>query len=183
MKSAWIVAAALLALPACAQKNQTPQGFSVAVTDAQDGRFMPVHYASGHGCSGENISPAIAWQNAPAGTKSFAVTIFDPDAPGGGFWHWLAGGIPATSRGLEAGVSHSPALAALGVSEGTNGFGASGYGGPCPPEGQDHRYVVTVYALGVEALNLPPAATPAELEAAIKAGTIGKAETTIRAAR
>ncbi|MBP2157523.1 MULTISPECIES: YbhB/YbcL family Raf kinase inhibitor-like protein [Asticcacaulis] len=183
MKSAWIMAAFVLALPACAQQTSSAQPFSVAVTDASGGRFTPAQYASSHGCTGENLSPAIAWQGAPANAKSFAVTIFDPDAPGGGFWHWLASGIPATTKGLEAGVSHSPALAALGVSEGVNGFGASGYGGPCPPRGQDHRYVVTVYALGVETLPLPATATPAELEAAIQASTIAKAETTIRAAR
>jgi Raf kinase inhibitor-like YbhB/YbcL family protein len=183
MKSAWIMAAIALALPACAQQSSPTQTFSVAVTDARDGRFTPAQYASGHGCTGENISPAIAWQGAPADAKSFAVTIFDPDAPGNGFWHWLASGIPATTKGLEAGVSHSPALTALGVTEGTNGFGASGYGGPCPPQGQDHRYVVTVYAMGVETLNLPAAATPQELDAAIKAVTIARAETTIRAAR
>jgi Raf kinase inhibitor-like YbhB/YbcL family protein len=182
MKTAWFMAAFMLALPACAQQPSAP-AFSVAVTDAQGGRFTPSQYAAGHGCSGENISPAIAWQGAPTNAKSFAVTIFDPDAPNGGFWHWLASGIPATTKGLEAGVSHSPALAAIGVTEGTNGFGASGYGGPCPPQGQDHRYVITVYALGVEALNLPATATPAELETAIKASTIAKAETTVRAAR
>ncbi len=183
MKPAWIMAAVALALPACAQQASNPQTFSVAVTDAKSGRFMSAQYAASHGCSGENISPAIAWQGAPANTKSFAVTIFDPDAPGNGFWHWLASGIPATTKGLEAGVSHSPALTALGVSEGINDFGASGYGGPCPPEGQDHRYVVTVYALGVETLSLPATATPAELQAAIKTSTIAAAETTIRAAR
>jgi Raf kinase inhibitor-like YbhB/YbcL family protein len=183
MKSVWIMAAFALALPACAQQTSSPRTFSVAVTDAQGGRFAPAQYASGHGCSGGNLSPAIAWQGAPANAKSFAVTIFDPDATGSGFWHWLASGIPITSKGLEAGVSRSPALAALGVAEGTNGFGTVGYGGPCPPPGQDHRYVVTVYALAVETLSLPATATPAELETAIKSSAIAKAETTIRAAR
>lgn len=183
MKPAWILASVVLALPACAQQASNPQSFSVAVTDAQGGRFTSAQYAAGHGCSGENISPAITWQGAPANAKSFAVTIFDPDAPGNGFWHWLASGIPATTKGLEAGVSHSPALTALGVSEGLNDFGAAGYGGPCPPEGQDHRYVVTVYALGAETLSLPATAMPAEMKSAIKANTIARAETTIRAAR
>lgn len=183
MKSAWIIAALAIALPACAQQAETPKAFSVTVTDADGGRFSSAHYASGHGCTGENLSPAIAWQGAPAGTRSFAVTIFDPDAPAPGAWHWLASGIPVTSKGLEAGISRSPALSAIGVTEGTNGFGATGYGGPCPPQGQDHRYVVTVHALGVESLALPAVATPAELEAAIASSTIAKAETTLRASR
>lgn len=184
MKPVCIMAAVLLALPASAQQPSSPTpAFSVTVADAPDGRFAPSQYAASHGCKGENISPAIAWHGAPADAKSFAVTIFDPDAPGNGFWHWLASGIPATTKGLEAGVSHSPALTALGVSEGINDFGAAGYGGPCPPEGQDHRYLVTVYALGVETLSLPATATPAEQQAAIKASAIARAETTIRAAR
>lgn len=182
-KPIWIAAALLLALPACAEQVAPQPSFSVAVTDAADGRFTPAQYAASGGCTGENISPAIAWQDAPAEAKSFAITIFDPDAPGSGFWHWLASGIPATSKGLEAGVSHSPALAALGVTEGSNDFGATGYGGPCPPQGQDHGYVVTVYALSVEKLDLPVTATPGQVAEALKAASFATAQTTVRAAR
>lgn len=103
------------------------------------------------GCSGKNISPDIQWKGAPAGTKSFAVTLFDPDAPteGSGWWHWTVFNIPADATSLPAGVSvmgesRLPNGAVLGRTD----FGVPGYGGPCPPAGDaPHRYILRVYAL------------------------------------
>lgn len=174
----------LLFLPACAPATPAPAGFSVAAGAGQDGRFTPTQYSDGHGCTGHNMSPAIAWQGAPATAKSFAISVFDRDANGGkGFWHWLAAGIPATANGLESGASGSPAMTAMGVSEAANDFGGRGYGGPCPPPGQDHRYLVTVYALDTLTLELPQGTAPADVAAAIGSHAVARAETTLRAAR
>jgi len=185
MRHLWVLLiSGLLSLPACAPAAPAPEGFSVTAGAAPDGRFTPQQYSNGYGCTGHNTSPAIAWQGAPATAKSFAITIFDRDANSGtGFWHWLATGIPATAKGLEAGASGSPALTAMGVSETPNDFGSPGYGGPCPPPGQDHRYVITVYALDTVTLDLPPTARPGDVTKAIKSHAIARGETTLQAAR
>jgi hypothetical protein len=97
------------------------------------------------GCSGENISPDLAWSGAPKETKSFAIMAYDPDAPtGSGWWHWVAFNIPADTTQLVAGASGKmPA----GTIESRTDFGKPGYGGPCPPPGKAHRYIFHVYAL------------------------------------
>ncbi|MCB1746418.1 MAG: YbhB/YbcL family Raf kinase inhibitor-like protein [Gammaproteobacteria bacterium] len=111
--------------------------------------------AFGFGCAGGNLSPQLAWQGAPDGTQSFAVTCFDPDAPtGSGFWHWVVANIPAEVSGLPLGAG-DPARGAMpaGALEVRTDFGKPGYGGPCPPEGANiHRYIFTVYAVGVKEL-------------------------------
>jgi Raf kinase inhibitor-like YbhB/YbcL family protein len=103
------------------------------------------------GCGGKNQSPQLSWSGAPTGTKSFAITCFDPDAPtGSGYWHWLAFDVAASVTNLDAGAGtdRSP-----GGGTGRNDFGASSYCGPCPPKGdQPHRYIFTVYALDVDSL-------------------------------
>jgi Raf kinase inhibitor-like YbhB/YbcL family protein len=106
----------------------------------------------GFGCAGGNVSPELSWANAPAGTRSFAVTCFDPDAPtGSGFWHWLVVNIPADVTSLAAGASRG-ALPA-GALETRTDFGQAGYGGPCPPEGDHpHRYLFTVHAVSLDSL-------------------------------
>jgi Raf kinase inhibitor-like YbhB/YbcL family protein len=102
------------------------------------------------GCKGGNISPQLLWSDAPSETKSFAVTMYDPDAPtGSGWWHWVVFNIPANVNKLDenAGNSKSGKLPAGAVQSQTD-FGSAGYGGPCPPLGdKPHRYIVTVYAL------------------------------------
>jgi len=131
---------------------------------------------SGSGCSGGNISPALTWSGAPAGTKSFAATLFDPDAPGGGFWHWLVFNIPATATGLAKG--DGAATGKVGTQL-VNGWGATGYGGPCPPTGGGaHGYVLTVYAVDQDALALPANAQPADLLVALNGHILAKATLT-----
>jgi Raf kinase inhibitor-like YbhB/YbcL family protein len=100
-------------------------------------------------CGGQNISPDLHWRNAPAGTKSFMVTEFDPDAPTGvGFWHWVVADIPAGSSGFDAGAA-LPAGAIAGMTD----HGLSGYQGPCPPVGDHpHHYKITVSALDISRL-------------------------------
>ncbi|WP_456377141.1 YbhB/YbcL family Raf kinase inhibitor-like protein [Thiolapillus sp.] len=109
----------------------------------------------GFGCDGENISPALKWKEVPPGTKSFALTVYDPDAPtGSGWWHWVVFNIPGDTRQLpqNAGKPELKLLPAQVVQSRTD-FGTPGYGGPCPPKGHGvHRYRFTLYALDVEKL-------------------------------
>jgi len=104
------------------------------------------------GCGGTNQSPQLSWTGAPAGTKSFAITCFDPDAPTGcGYWHWLAFDIPASVTSIKAGAGTKASPA--GGRSGYTDFGISSYGGPCPPKGDGaHRYIFTVYALDVDSI-------------------------------
>ncbi len=116
------------------------------------------------GCNGKNMSPQLFWENAPSGTKSFAVTIFDEDAPtGSGWWHWLIFDIPSTVNELKSGAGNlSLNLAPNGAIQSLTDFKSQGYGGPCPPEGsKSHRYVITVYALKADKLGLDATANPA----------------------
>ena len=125
----------------------------------RDGDYLPsAHILSedfGFGCAGGNQSPQLTWSGAPAGTRSFAVTCYDPDAPtGSGFWHWLVVNIPASvaELALDAGNPAAGKLPAGALQTRTD-FGKAGYGGPCPPPGDHpHRYVFTVFAVSQETL-------------------------------
>jgi Raf kinase inhibitor-like YbhB/YbcL family protein len=127
----------------------------------KDGDYLSMdHVLSadfGFGCSGGNRSPQLAWSGAPAATKSFALTCFDPDAPtGSGFWHWLVVNIPAgvIELPLDAGNARSGKLPDGALQTRTD-YGAPGYGGPCPPQGDHpHRYLFTIYAVGAEQLQV-----------------------------
>ena len=124
--------------------------FTIVSPDFQQDAFLPVSAefggpgSAGSGCSGQNLAPTLNWFNVPAGTKSFAFTITDVDAPvADGFHHWIVYNIPRQVTTLQ-GHGSNP------FSEGTNDYGTVGYGGPCPPpDGQVHHYVFTVYALSV----------------------------------
>ena len=102
--------------------------------------------------------PDLSWSGAPDGTLSYALTVFDPDAPtGSGWWHWIAFDIPAAVTALERGEGvRAP------VRQWQNDYGYAGYGGPCPPPGAAHRYVFTVHALDVPTLDVPDDATSAQ---------------------
>ncbi len=133
---------------------------------------------NGFGCTGENMSPALEWKNAPEGTKSFAITLYDKDAPtGSGWWHWLAFDIPATSTALPQGAGDpAKGLMPAGVVQGRTDYGAPGYGGPCPPEGHGpHQYVMTVYALKTDKLGLDANASPAVVGYTLNANLLAKA--------
>ncbi len=123
-------------------------------------------------CQGEDISPALTWNNAPPGTKTFALIIHDPDAPkAGGFTHWVAYNLPATVSQITQGAAKGENLPGGGI-QGKNDFGQTGYRGPCPPSGT-HRYYFYLYALGAE-LNLPPGASKDELERAMQGHMLEK---------
>jgi len=116
------------------------------------------------GCKGGNVSPELKWSGAPAGAKSFAVTIYDPDAPtGSGFWHWVVFNIPANVTELPKGAG-DPKAGSMpsGAVQSRTDFGIQSYGGPCPPPGDKaHRYIITVFAVDVDHLDADANAAPA----------------------
>lgn len=116
-------------------------------TDFKDGEYLAKKQAYTR-CGGDNQSPALSWSNVPTGTKSFALTVEDPDAPQGMFVHWIIYNIPAAITSLPTGVDKTEVLAEelQGAIQGTNNFENIGYDGPCPPSGT-HRYIFTLYAL------------------------------------
>lgn len=117
---------------------------------------------NGFDCNGQNISPKLIWQNAPSNTKSFAITMFDKDAKtGSGWWHWIVYDIPENLNKINEGVSGNKKLLPKGIKEGINDYGMYQYGGVCPPKGEKHSYVITIYALNVEKLDLLKNSTPA----------------------
>jgi len=121
------------------------------------GRLSDAQVFSGFGCTGKNISPALDWKDAPMGTKSFAVTVYDPDAPtGSGWWHWIIFNIPANIDRLpENAGDPASGLAPKGSIQSRTDFGKTGYGGACPPVGdKPHRYQFTVFALDTERIDL-----------------------------
>lgn len=119
-------------------------------------------FFNGFGCDGENISPKLVWAYAPKNTKSFAITIFDKDAKtGSGWWHWIVYNIPADINSVENGASNHEKIMPKGAIETINDYGTSGYGGVCVLNNEKHNYVITIYALNVDKLDLPKKATPA----------------------
>ena len=151
------------------------QTFTLKSNDV-GGQATNRQFFNGFGCHGENISPELSWTNAPAGTQSFAVTIYDKDAPtGSGFWHWLIFNIPANVTELKSdagNISKGPAPA--GAIQSVTDFGQAGYGGPCPPAGPIHEYLITVFALKTK-LNLDKNTGAALVGFNISANTIAKA--------
>lgn len=184
----------LLGCGGSAAQAQTPS-FTLSSPDLASGSFEAKHVLKGFGCSGGNVSPALRWEHAPAGTQSFALLVHDPDAPtGSGFWHWVVLNIPASASGLPQGAGNSPGGLPAPALGGTNDFldtGATGgngnYGGPCPPQGdKPHRYVFTLYALAVPdvvaAASVPRTGTAAlmsfVLNKGLGAAMLGKASFT-----
>lgn len=153
------------------------EGFTLVSKDL-GGQLTNAQVFAGFGCTGKNISPQLQWKNAPAGTKSFAVTVYDPDAPtGSGWWHWVLFNIPASVSQLPADAGN-PAknLAPKGSIQSITDYGKPGFGGACPPVGdKPHRYVFTVYALKVEKLELDATASPAMVGFNLNQNALAKA--------
>ena len=141
----------LLSLGLCAS-FLFADNFTLSSSDLK-GQLTNKQVFSGFGCSGENISPELSWKNAPKGTKSFAVTVYDPDAPtGSGWWHWLAFDISKDKTTLPTGFGNNESKDAI---QSITDYGKTGFGGACPPAGDKaHRYIFTVHALDVETLGL-----------------------------
>jgi Raf kinase inhibitor-like YbhB/YbcL family protein len=151
--AAWVTALGLSLIGASAANAQS---MSLASTDLKEGATIANEQVfKGFGCTGGNVSLALSWSGAPSGTKSFAVTMYDPDAPtGSGWWHWVAFNIPPAVTSLPKGAGDvRKKLMPKGAIQSRTDYGASGYGGPCPPPGdKPHRYQITVFAVDVDKL-------------------------------
>lgn len=146
-----------------------------------DGFFTEMNVYKGFGCSGKNQSPALKWGSAPKGTKSFAITVYDPDAPtGSGWWHWVVYNIPANVTGLKAGAGNSDGkLLPSGAVQGRTDYGVHAFGGPCPPKGdKPHRYIFTIHALKIEKIQVPYDASAALIGFNINMNALAKASFT-----
>jgi Raf kinase inhibitor-like YbhB/YbcL family protein len=156
--------------------------FTVSSNSFKDGDYLGKdHILSanfGFGCAGGNISPHLKWSGAPAGTKSFAVTCFDPDAPtGSGFWHWVVVNIPADVTELAAGAGNPGGKLPAGALQTRTELGATGYLGPCSPEGDHpHRYLFTVFAVSKDKLDVAADTSPAVVGFNLHFATLAKAE-------
>lgn len=153
-------------------------GFTLTSDELAEGGRVPAAQLHGD-CGGANVSPSLAWRHAPPGTRGFAVTVHDPDAPvPGGWWHWLLSAIPAETSSLPAGAG-TPGDEPHGCRQGLNSDGAHGYGGPCPPVGHGiHRYVFTVHALDVPDAGLGADMDPMAAAIQIRRHTLGSASLT-----
>ncbi|MFH6997456.1 YbhB/YbcL family Raf kinase inhibitor-like protein [Flavobacterium sp. FlaQc-57] len=127
------------------------------------GEASKIQEFNGFGCSGENQSPQLLWKNAPEGTKSFAITMYDPDAPtGSGFWHWVVFDISANVNELVTNAGNKSNLIPKGAVQSITDYGIKGFGGPCPPVGHGfHQYIITVYALKIDKLGTDENTNPA----------------------
>lgn len=159
-------------------------GFTVRTDAAPHGQLSPDGYANSFGCTGGNVSPDISWHGAPSGTKSFFITLYDQDAPtGSGWWHWVVADIPATVTALPRGAGSGQAALPSGAVQLNTDLGQPGYLGACPPLGQTHRYTITVKALKVEKLELPPQATAAMTGFIANMNVLAQATTSFTAKR
>lgn len=183
MKITALLATCLLAT-SLVQPAQAEENFQLTVDAGHEGRLAPAHFASSFGCTGENRSPALRWSGAPAGTRSFVVTMYDPDAPtGSGWWHWVVPNLPANVDHLPAGAGSVPGRLPAGALTVVGDSGTAGYFGSCPPVGRTHRYIFSVHALKVEKLELPPNPTPALVGFMVWANKLGSASMTFLGAR
>jgi Raf kinase inhibitor-like YbhB/YbcL family protein len=160
--------------------------FTLTSADVKPGKHLTDEQVfNGFGCSGANVSPQLAWQNAPKETKSFVVTVYDPDAPtGSGWWHWVVYNIPAATTELAKGAGSGKAPLPEGAVQGRTDFGAPGFGGACPPAGDKaNRYIFTVYALKTDKLELAPDASAALVGFMTHANSLGSATFTALYAR
>ena len=153
------------------EKGAANMALSITSTAFKDGAAIPKKFT----CDGEDLSPALSWSGAPAGTKSFALICDDPDAPMGTWVHWVMWGIPASAPSLPEGVEKTATLPG-GIKQGLNSWPKAGYNGPCPPPGKPHRYYFKLYALDSEP-DLPANANKAALENTMKGHVLGQGQT------
>ncbi|MDY6216213.1 YbhB/YbcL family Raf kinase inhibitor-like protein [Actinobacillus porcinus] len=175
----------VLCLPFSVLANET---FTLKVNGLENGSFSQKHLLSanyGFGCSGQNLSPEIEWKNAPKGTKSFVLTVYDKDAPTGLGWvHWEVVNIPANVTKLPLGITAQSDKLPKGALQTRTDFGVPGYGGACPPVGEKHRYEFTLTALKIETLpNVTAESTPALVGFFTNANALGKAQFTVEYGR
>jgi Raf-like protein len=182
MKKQILLATTLLALTGTASAAGS---FTLQADDLQNGSFTRKQLLSaeyGFGCTGNNQSPALSWKNAPVGTRSFLLTMHDPDAPTGGIgWtHWVVANIPAKVDRLPAGISVGDTKLPAGALQTRTDAGKPGYMGACPPTGRAHRYVITLTALKVAELpGVTADSTPALVGFVAQAHALGASSITV----
>jgi Raf kinase inhibitor-like YbhB/YbcL family protein len=174
---------AMLSCIVLAGSLSSAHAFDLSSPDIAMDKPMAQKFAfNGFGCTGENLSPALAWKDAPKDTKSFAIFVHDPDAKtgGAGFWHWAVIDIPTTTISLpQAAGTEGGKMLPYGATLVATDFGSKSYGGPCPPQGDAaHRYVFTVYALKVAKLELPENPTASLTGFMTNANALGSASLT-----
>ncbi|MDG5900292.1 YbhB/YbcL family Raf kinase inhibitor-like protein [Shewanella xiamenensis] len=156
------------------------QAMTLSSKDISEGQQLSNQFVfNGFGCTGANISPQLAWRDAPEGTKAYAVTAYDPDAPtGSGWWHWAVYNIGGDQQQLVQGAGSKANALPKGAIALKNDFGTTDFGGACPPQGHGmHRYEFTVWALP-SPLELPKDASPALLGFMLNAQALGHAKLT-----
>ena len=176
-----LAATTLLAAASAAQETGVMSKFTLTSTDFTEGDTLAnTQVFNEFGCKGGNISPALAWSGAPAGTQSFALLMHDPDAPtGSGWWHWVVYNIPPDIGSLAAGAGDpKKGLMPKGAVQGRTDYGSVGYGGPCPPPGKPHHYNFRLYALKVPKLEVPEGASAALIAFNVRAQALGEAQLT-----
>jgi len=162
--------------------------FALSSSDTALANGMPERYtANAFGCSGGNQSPPLQWRDAPSGTQSFVVTLFDRDerSTPSGWWHWVLYDLPKSVAGLPggAGAAHSPLLPAQAL-QGRTDLGTAEYHGPCPARGDSpHRYLFTVYALDVATLPVAAEASGAMVTSTLSEHVLAKAILIVRYGR
>jgi Raf kinase inhibitor-like YbhB/YbcL family protein len=171
-----VVLALVAPAEVCGQKAASSK-FELKTTSFTPGGFIPKRFT----CEAANVSPALTWTDPPLGTQSFAIIEDDPDAPSGTFVHWVVYDLPTAYRKLPEALSGNGQMPG-GGRQGTNDFSRTGYSGPCPPPGRPHRYYIRLYAVDA-ILNLRPAATRKELDAAMQGHILAQAELMGRFAR
>jgi Raf kinase inhibitor-like YbhB/YbcL family protein len=144
--------------------------FQLICSDFKEGEIIPIK----HTCSGKNSSPALSWKGAPENTRSYSLILDDPDAPSGTFVHWVLFNIPADCTSLSENIQSVPILPFIGI-QGINDFRRIGYGGPCPPQGQIHRYFFKLYALDT-ILHVKAGANKIEVEKEMKGHILAQAQ-------
>ena len=155
--------------------------FRLFSKDLTEGGVLPgKNVFNGFGHSGENQSPQLEWADAPEGTQSFALTMYDPDAPtGSGFWHWVVVDLPATTTELPSGIGSGTATLPAGARQTRTDMGNQGYIGAAPPPGPQHRYIFTLYALKVDKLPVPDDASGAMVGMMTGMNALDKATLTV----
>ncbi len=147
----------------------TTTSFTLTSSAFSDGARIP----DSHTCTGDDLSPPLAWSGAPKGTQSFALIVEDPDAPSGTFIHWVLYNLPSTLNGLSEGVPQDEQVDS-GALNGRNDFGGMGYRGPCPPPGKPHRYFFILRALDIQ-LTPKSGMTKTQLERAMQGHVLAEA--------
>jgi Raf kinase inhibitor-like YbhB/YbcL family protein len=169
-RTAVLAQSAQFELLAFEQQGGRTMSFVLKSSAFAEGTGIPKRFS----CDGADVSPALSWSDAPAGTQSLALIADDPDAPVGTWTHWIIWNIPAKAAALPEGIPKT-GESGDGARQGTNDFKRVGYGGPCPPPGKPHRYFFKLYALDAT-LDVKAAASRGELERAMKGHVLSEAQ-------